>query len=208
MKIIISPAKQMKVDTDTLESATIPEFISRAEVLKEWIRGLSYAEQKNMWACNDKITKENSERFRTMDLGTALTPALLSFDGIQYTYMAPAVFEDGQYDYVQEHLRILSGFYGVLNPMDGVVPYRLEIQAKVDVAGCRNLYDFWGDSLYREIRKENHHGGNFSDHFKAKHEKVFRQNTRERLDREGHQCWKVRSERREQPDHAFYCIHG
>ena len=68
--------------------------------------------------------------------------------------MAPAVFEDGQYDYVQEHLRILSGFYGVVKPMDGVVPYRLEMQAKAAVSGYRNLYDFWGDGLYREVVDE------------------------------------------------------
>ena len=86
-----------------------------------------------------------------MDLTKNLTPALLAYDGIQYTYMAPAVFEDGQFDYVQEHLRILSGFYGVVKPLDGVVPYRLEMQAKAAVGGHRNLYDFWGDSLYREV---------------------------------------------------------
>ena len=78
-------------------------------------------------------------------------PALLAYDGIQYTYMAPAVFEDGQYDYVQEHLRILSGFYGMVKPMDGVVPYRLEMQAKAAVGGHKNLYDFRGDILYREV---------------------------------------------------------
>jgi cytoplasmic iron level regulating protein YaaA (DUF328/UPF0246 family) len=55
---------------------------------------------------------------------------------------------------VQEHLRILSGFYGVLKPMDGAVPYRLEMQAKARVAGASNLYDFWGDSLYREVLDE------------------------------------------------------
>ena len=89
-----------------------------------------------------------------MDLHRNLTPALLAYDGIQYTYMAPAVFEDGEYDYVQEHLRILSGFYGVLKPLDGVVPYRLEMQAKASVDGYRDLYDFWGDSLYREVMDE------------------------------------------------------
>ena len=68
-----------------------------------------------------------------------------------YNKQPPAVFEDGQYDYVQEHLRILSGFYGVVKPMDGVVPYRLEMQAKAAVGGHKNLYDFWGDSLYREV---------------------------------------------------------
>lgn len=116
-----------------------------------WIQGLSYKEQKKLWACNDKIASQNAERFTHMNLRQNLTPALLSYDGIQYTYMAPAVFEDGQYDYVQDHLRILSGFYGVVKPMDGVVPYRLEMQAKVAVSGCKNLYDFWGDSLYREV---------------------------------------------------------
>ena len=89
-----------------------------------------------------------------MDLQSSLTPALLAYDGIQYTYMAPAVFEDGQFDYVQEHLRILSGFYGVVKPMDGVVPYRLEMQAKAVVDEYKNLYDFWGDDLYREVMDE------------------------------------------------------
>ena len=97
---------------------------------------------------------ENYERFRNMDLRQNLTPAILSYDGIQYTYMAPSVFEDGQYDYVQENLRILSGFYGVLRPMDGVTPYRLEMQAKAAVDGQKDLYDYWGDRLYREIMDE------------------------------------------------------
>lgn len=151
MRIIISPAKQMRVDTDTFACSTLPVFMEKTEVLMHWIQGLSYKEQKKLWACNDKIASQNAERFTHMNLRQNLTPALLSYDGIQYTYMAPAVFEDGQYDYVQDHLRILSGFYGVVKPMDGVVPYRLEMQAKVAVSGCKNLYDFWGDSLYREV---------------------------------------------------------
>ena len=89
-----------------------------------------------------------------MDLTKNLTPALLAYDVIQYTYMAPAVFEDGQFDYVQEHLRILSGFYGVVKPLDSVVSYRLEMQAKAAVDGHKNLYDFWGDSMYQEVMDE------------------------------------------------------
>ena len=151
MKIIISPAKQMRVDADSFTCKELPAFIDRTEVLMKWIQSLSYEEQKRLWGCNDKIARQNAERFAHMDLKNNLTPALLAYDGIQYTYMAPAVFEDGQYDYVQEHLRILSGFYGVVKPMDGVVPYRLEMQAKAAVRGYKNLYDFWGDSLYREV---------------------------------------------------------
>ncbi len=151
MRIIISPAKQMRVDTDLFVCSALPVFMEKTEILMQWIQSLSYAEQKKLWVCNDKIARQNAERFAHMDLRKNLTPALLSYDGIQYTYMAPAVFEDGQYDYVQENLRILSGFYGVVKPMDGVVPYRLEMQAKANVAGYKNLYDFWGDSLYREV---------------------------------------------------------
>ena len=151
MRIIISPAKQMRVDTDVFTCSSLPVLMEKTEILMQWIRSLSYEDQKKLWACNDKIARQNAERFAHMDLRKSLTPAILSYDGIQYTYMAPAVFEDGQYEYVQEHLRILSGFYGVVKPLDGVVPYRLEMQAKAAVDGHKNLYDFWGDSLYREV---------------------------------------------------------
>ena len=151
MKIIIAPAKQMRVDTDLFTCSELPVFLEKTKVLTKWIQSLSYEEQKKLWACNDKIARQNAARFADMDLCKNLTPALLAYDGIQYTYMAPAVFEDGQFDYVQGHLRILSGFYGVVKPMDGVVPYRLEMQAKATVEGHKNLYDFWGDSLYREV---------------------------------------------------------
>nr|MCR5451702.1 peroxide stress protein YaaA [Lachnospiraceae bacterium] len=136
------------------ECKEVPPFLEKTELLLEWIKSLSLKEQKELWGCNDKIASLNSDRFADMNLRSSLTPALLSYDGIQYTYMAPAVFEDGQFDYVQEHLRILSGFYGVVRPLDGVRPYRLEMKTKVDVAGFRNLYDFWGDDLYNEILDE------------------------------------------------------
>ena len=154
MRIIISPAKQMRVDTDTFACREIPVFPEKTKILMKYISGLSYEEQKKLWACNDQIAGENAERFRNMDLRKGLTPAILAYDGIQYTYMAPAVFEDGQFDYVQEHLRILSGFYGVVKPLDGVVPYRLEMQAKAKLPGFRNLYEFWGEDLYREVMDE------------------------------------------------------
>ena len=126
MRIIIAPAKKMVVD-DSLQPSGLPDHLSRTQVLKDWICSLSYAQQKALWRCSDAIARQNAERFAHMDLQRELTPALLAYDGIQYTYMAPAVFEDGQLAWVQEHLRILSGFYGVLRPMDGVVPYRLEM---------------------------------------------------------------------------------
>ena len=154
MRIIISPAKQMREDVDSLEPRSLPVFLDRAERLLDHISGLSFEEQKKLWACNDKIAQENHERFLDMDLRNGLIPAILSYDGIQYKYMAPSVFEMGELQYIEEHLRILSGFYGVLRPMDGVRPYRLEMQARATVDGYKDLYDFWGRSLYDEVMDE------------------------------------------------------
>ena len=154
MRIIISPAKQMLEDTDTLAPLGTPVFMEKTGELLQYLRQLSYEEAKKLWGCSDKIAQQNYERIRHMDLSRGGTPALLSYDGIAYKYMAPAVFEDRQLAYVQEHLRILSGFYGVLKPMDAVTPYRLEMQAKAGVSGSGDLYGFWGDRLYREVMDE------------------------------------------------------
>ncbi|MCF2568996.1 peroxide stress protein YaaA [Mediterraneibacter glycyrrhizinilyticus] len=157
MKIIISPAKKMNIDTDTLAFRSMPSFLSETEELLAWMRRLTFAEAKAIWKCNDKIAEQNYRRFQEMDLERNLTPAVIAYEGIQYQYMAPAVFGGAQTDYIQEHLRILSGFYGVLKPFDGVTPYRLEMQAKASEAG--DLYKFWGDKLYREVAGEEKDGG-------------------------------------------------
>ena len=130
MKIILSPAKKMNVNMEILQYMDLPEYLSQTEEILSWLRSKSYEELKKLWCCNEKIAQQNYERLQHMNLYRQLTPAVLSYEGIAYQYMAPAIFEDGQFDYVQEHLRILSAFYGVLRPMDGVTPYRLEMQAK------------------------------------------------------------------------------
>lgn len=147
MKIIISPAKKMKVDTDSLPWRDLPCFLSRTEELAKTLQAMDYEELKKLWKCNDSITQLNVQRLETMDLRSHLTPAVLAYEGIQYQYMAPGVFTDREFEYIQEHLRILSGFYGILKPFDGVTPYRLEMQAKLKVGLNRDLYEFWGSTL-------------------------------------------------------------
>lgn len=149
----------MNIDTDTLACRSMPVFLHEAEQLLAWLRRLSYADAKAVWKCNDKIAGQNYRRVQEMDLRKNLTPAVIAYEGIQYQYMAPAVFGGAETDYIQEHLRILSGFYGVIRPFDGVTPYRLEMQAKASEAG--DLYRFWGDRLYREIIREEPEDGNF-----------------------------------------------
>lgn len=154
MRIIISPAKKMNIDTDTFLKPALSIFLEETRMLMEWIRKRSFHEAQELWKCNDQIAELNYQRFQDMNLGRNLTPALISYEGIQYQYMAPEVFTRKEWEYVQEHLRILSGFYGVLKPLDGVVPYRLEMQAKAHVNGTRNLYEFWGRKLYQEVHGE------------------------------------------------------
>ena len=154
MRIIISPAKKMRVDPDTLAYHSLPIFLEKTKEIKSWLLEKNFEELKELWGCNENIAKQNYQRLREFDLEKNLTPAILSYEGIQYQYMAPAVFEEGMLGYIQKNLRILSGFYGILAPMDGVVPYRLEMQAKAGIGSYANLYEYWGDSLYNRVRDE------------------------------------------------------
>lgn len=154
MRIIISPAKKMRVDVDSLPCTGLPEFLEEARTLRTALRGMPEHALQALWKCNGSIAKLNVDRLREMDLERNLTPAILAYVGIQYQYMAPGVFEREQFSFLQEHLRILSGFYGLLRPFDGVTPYRLEMQAKLAVGGHRDLYGFWGDKLARRLAEE------------------------------------------------------
>jgi uncharacterized protein len=151
MKIIISPAKKMNVDTDSFEITGMPEFIGHTIILMHEIQSLSLSEAKALWKCNDKLAELNYERYKDMDLVRSLTPAIMAYEGLQFHHMSPGVFTTEALSYVSDHLRILSGFYGILKPFDGVTPYRLEMQAKLSVNGCKDLYYFWGDSLYQSL---------------------------------------------------------
>lgn len=160
MRIIISPAKKMNEERDDFPALGLPVFLGKTNTLRDWLKGLSYEDAKALWTCNDKLAQLNFDRFAAMgalDELSRLTPAILSYEGIQYRYMAPDVFTAPALDFIRDHLRILSGFYGVLKPFDGVTPYRLEMQAKVGKFGFpeATLYDFWGDTLYEEVQRDN-----------------------------------------------------
>lgn len=154
MRIIISPAKKMVENIEALPVQGEPSFLKHTKDLLVYLKSLSYEEAKELWNCNDQIATLNYERISNMDLVTKLTPAILSYQGIQYQYMAPEVLEKDQLEYIQEHLFILSGFYGILKPFDGVTAYRLEMQSKVRLSDKKDLYDFWGSLLYDMISKE------------------------------------------------------
>lgn len=154
MRIIISPAKKMRTDMDTLPNNQIPQFIKYSKILLHYLKELNYEELKAIWRCNENIADLNYKRVKNMNLHKNLTPAILSYEGIQYQYMAPSVFVTEEFVYLEEHLRILSGFYGMLRPFDGVVPYRLEMQARLGGKDLDSLYSFWGSKIAGQLFTE------------------------------------------------------
>lgn len=154
MKIIISPAKKMNIQEDHPFELTIPVFIEEAKELRSSLKNMDFKELQSLWKCSEKLVRKNMEELLTLDLTRQVTPALLAYEGIQYQYMAPQIFTTEQWEYVKEHLRILSGFYGILKPGDGVIPYRLEMQSRMETARGKDLYAFWGKQIYEELVRE------------------------------------------------------
>ena len=151
LKIVISPAKKMNITDEFPCNATVPVFSDRADVLHGILKNKNIQELKTLWKCSDKLAEQSYQRLHAFSPDQAVTPALLAYEGIQYQHIAPSVFTDAQWHYVNVHLRILSGFYGILKPTDKVIPYRLEMQAKIRIGDSKNLYEYWGDLLYRSV---------------------------------------------------------
>lgn len=154
IRIIISPAKKMKIDNDVFVHRQMPRLMDETNTLSTYLQSLSYEELKSIWKCSDNLVKQNFHIIQNIDLYNNLTPALLSYEGLQYQYMAPGIFTNGEIDYLEKHLRILSGFYGILKPFDGIVPYRLEMQAKLIECKYSSLYDFWADKISKSLFSE------------------------------------------------------
>lgn len=151
MKIIISPAKKMNIDDNTFGTTGMPVFIDEANRLKNHIQQMSLTEMQALWKCNNKLAQQNFDRFKNMNLKNVHTPAILAYEGLQYQYMYPRIFTEKAQKYLEEHLRILSGFYGLLRPFDAVTPYRLEMQTKLAMGEYRDLYAFWSDRIYQKL---------------------------------------------------------
>lgn len=154
LKIVISPAKKMNITDEFPCNATVPVFSDRADVLHGILKNKNIQELKTLWKCSDKLAEQSYQRLHAFSPDQAVTPALLAYEGIQYQHIAPSVFTDAQWHYVNVHLRILSGFYGILKPTDKVIPYRLEMQAKLETAKKNDLYEYWSDTLYQSLLAE------------------------------------------------------
>ncbi|WP_278953494.1 peroxide stress protein YaaA [Lactobacillus apis] len=157
MKIIISPAMKMKVDTNAFAAKSQPQFLTQAKELSDFLKKCSFTQLKAIWGGSDRTTEEGQKQLAALDITEVegLTPAIISYSGIQYQYMAPDLFTAEALAYLQKNVRILSGLYGLLRPFDGVWPYRLEMKNKVLGFREPNLYKYWGETLADNLFDKN-----------------------------------------------------
>lgn len=145
----------MKAYTESLKIKGFPDFLNKTELLLAEIQKKSVKQLKEMWQVKDKLAQLNYQRFAKMNLEENLTPAIYAYQGQVYKHINPEKLNEDALNYLARNLRIISGFYGLVEPLNGIVPYRLEMSNKLQVQENKNLYEFWGDLLYKELTRDN-----------------------------------------------------
>ena len=157
MLVVISPAKNLDYDTPAATNTfTQPEMLDDSKTLIEHCRILSPAKIGSLMKISDKLAGLNADRYASwhtpFDVSNA-KQALLAFNGGVYTGLDASSFSQDDFDYAQQHLRILSGLYGVLRPLDLMQAYRLEMGIKLDTGESKNLYQFWDDRISNKLNE-------------------------------------------------------
>lgn len=155
---VISPAKTLDFETPpTIATHTQPQFLEESTLLIKELRKLTPPQVSSLMSISEKLGELNAQRF--LEWQTPFTPsnakqAVLAFKGDVYTGMAAESFSKKDFTFAQQHLRILSGLYGVLKPLDLIQPYRLEMGTGFVNQRGKNLYHFWGDSITEQLNRE------------------------------------------------------
>jgi cytoplasmic iron level regulating protein YaaA (DUF328/UPF0246 family) len=155
MLIILSPAKTMQeTGTEIFERSTVPEYMEKTARLASELRKFTADQLASVLKVSPKLARLNYGRLQQWDVPKhqkTVTPALLSYQGEVFRGLDAASLKADDFRFAQEHLRILSGFYGVLRPLDRVLPYRLEIGGGFSPEGFDNLYAFWKETITKAI---------------------------------------------------------
>ena len=158
MLTVISPAKTLDFDTPpTTQKHSQPRFLSHSQELIDTLRQMSTADIASLMKLSDKLAGLNVARYETWQTPFSLDnakQAVLAFQGDVYTGLDAETLNEKQLTFAQKHLRILSGLYGVLKPLDLIQPYRLEMGTKLDNAKGKDLYAFWGSDIRESLQAE------------------------------------------------------
>ena len=156
MLVVISPAKRLDwVERDVI--ATEPDFSADANRLARTARNLTLGNLQKLMDISPDLARLNRDRFRNFcDAPSAdvTRPAALAFAGDTYQGLEADTFEPDEMQWAQSHLRILSGLYGVLRPLDAIQAYRLEMGSRLKTRRGKSLYDYWGDQLSKALNQQ------------------------------------------------------
>jgi len=158
MLTLLSPAKKLNFDpAKTTLEATQPVLQSDVIEIAKVAKKQSADDLKRLMHISDKLADLNAERFKAFNLegkSNSAKPAGLAFDGDVYWGLDAKTLSDDSLSYAQDHLRILSGLYGVLRPLDAIQAYRLEMGTKIENPRGKSLYDFWGSRIAETLRAD------------------------------------------------------
>ena len=151
MKILISPSKTLSFDSEVnCEFKSESRLIDETKILHKILLNYSSEDLKGLMSVSDKIAELNYNRFKNWEdptLSNDSRQAVYAFKGDVYSGLDADTIEEDKFDYLQNSLRILSGYYGLLRPFDQILPYRLEMGTKLENENGNNLYKFWGDKI-------------------------------------------------------------
>ena len=152
MLVVISPAKKLNttLSNDVLPSK--PQFSKHAIELASVANKLSITELKKLMGLSDSLAELNSERFASFGKQKTF-PAAFTFAGDTYKGLNAATLSKADIEWAQNHLRIISGLYGLLRPLDEIEPYRLEMGSKLKTNYGKNLYDYWSEKIALSINE-------------------------------------------------------
>ncbi len=156
MLVVISPAKRLDWDVRDV-SMTEPVFQDDAVRLARTARNLTLGGLKGLMGLSDDLAKLNRDRFRAFEDAPSdevTRPAAFAFAGDTYVGLDAGRFDDADLEWAQDHLRILSGLYGILRPMDAIQPYRLEMGSRLKTRRGASLYDYWRDQISKALNAE------------------------------------------------------
>lgn len=158
MLMVISPAKNLDYESPlATQKYTQPAFLDDACELIDQLKTLEPHQVSNLMGISDKLGQLNAERYQQWHTPFSpdnARPAVLAFNGDVYTGLDAPSFDDRDFDFAQDHLRILSGLYGILRPLDLMQPYRLEMGTKFENKRGKDLYAFWGNKLTMALNDE------------------------------------------------------
>ena len=154
---IIVTSKTLEMGKRALPEATVPFFSEKTGVLVSHMKTLRPEDLERLMKISPKLAELNHQRYQDFTMPVTpenACPALLAFKGDVYRGMDTDHYRDQEFDFAQAHLRILSGLYGLLRPLDLIQPYRLEMGTRLAGPWGRNLYDFWADRITDRIRED------------------------------------------------------